>query len=288
MGANTPINFEQALDDCLDRLNRGESLDECLALYPQYATELGPALSAFLDIRTASDFVPSPASKAAARQRFNQALERLESRRGAGFSLRARLSTWSKVWVTVTAALLIAVVGYFATIRPLISPVELLPPELSTEGSFAFLISDQPNAIEDFESLNVTITSIGLLLGDESGEWVELTPQLTQVDLTQLKGENAQEIWSGSVPEGQYTKVFINVSDVQGVLKETGIIVDIKLPSGRLQINSSFEVTPESAVSFVYDITVVAAGRPGDPNKYIIKPQAGESGANQPFKKVKD
>ena len=159
------------------------------------------------------------------------------------------------------------------------------PPE--APFNFRFLISDDVNAIDQFQSLEVSISRIGLLLGGESGKWIEMPPQTPTVDLTQLQGDNAENIWSGTVPDGTYTKVFVYVDSVQGVLAaEPGQTIDVKLPSNKLQLSKSFEVAAGTPLSFVYDLTVIAAGNPKSGIKYILKPQIGESGADQGFKEV--
>ena len=142
------------------------------------------------------------------------------------------------------------------------------------------------NAIGDFQSVNITISKISLQLEGEAAQWVEFDPEVEVVDLTLLPGDKSQEIWRGDVPEGRYTKVVIQVSNVSGILKETGKTVDVKLPSEKLQISKPFEVTSGSVTNFVYDLTVIAAGSPQSGIKYILKPQAGESGADQRFEKI--
>ncbi len=280
--------FDKILDQCVDRINRGERLEDCLASYPEHAEELEPLLRAMLDTQTAYTFTPSPTTKTAARQRFNAALEELARRREERRAPFPRVLGWSKAWVAVAAVLLVALIGYFG-LRPMLFPPELVPEPgqivvaPAPEGNFAFLISDDVNAIGDFQSFNVSISKIGLQLGGEAGQWIELNPEVKVVDLTLLQGDKAQEIWRGNVPEGQYTKVFIHVSNISGILKETGRPVSVKLPSEKLQISNPFEVTSDSMVSFVYDITVVEAGKSG---KYILKPQVGQSGTNQRFEEI--
>jgi len=154
--------------------------------------------------------------------------------------------------------------------------------------NFRFLISDDVNAIEHFEHLYVTISSIGVHQSGESGTWHVLDPEPDPdgdgrdgIDLKPLEGENALVIWSGTLPEGEYTKVFIYVDDVTGILADGGE-TDVKLPSGKLQISKPFTIA-DSMVNFVYDITVVEAGKSG---RYILRPQIAQSGANQEFNDV--
>ena len=276
-----PETFDKILDECVDRINRGERLEDCLASYPEHAEELEPLLRAMLDTQTAYTFTPSSTTKMAARQRFNAALEELARRREEKRALFPRMLGWSRAGVAVAAVLLVALIGYFV-LRPVLFPVEP-GPQPSPEGNFVFLISDEVNAIGDFQSLNVTVSKIGLQLGGEASRWIEFDPEVEVVDLTLLQEDKAQEVWRGNVPEGQYTKVFIRVSDVSGVLEETGKPVNVKLPSEKLQISKSFEVTSDSVVNFVYDVTVVEAGKSG---QYILKPQVAQSGADRKFEKI--
>lgn len=100
--------------------------------------------------------------------------------------------------------------------------------------------------------------------------------------LTELQGENASLVGEYGVPEGNYTKVFVHVSEVNGTLK-TGERVNVKLPSNRLQLDTDFEVGNGESVDFVFDITAFEAGNSG---KYIPKPVVSESGTNVPITRV--
>jgi hypothetical protein len=59
--------------------------------------------------------------------------------------------------------------------------------------------------------------------------------------------------------------------------------VQEKLPSGKLQMSKPFLVESGEVTNFVYDLTVVEAGNSG---QYILKPQIGQSGADQDFIRV--
>lgn len=152
------------------------------------------------------------------------------------------------------------------------------------EGSnFQLLVSDEPNDIGDFANLFVTISEIGVLQGgEESGEWLQFTPDIGEVDLKLLIGENAQSVWSGNITAGEYSKVFVYVSEVRGVLAGDNGTAEVKLPSDKLQISKPFTISENSTTSFVFDITVVKTGQ----GKYILKPQIAESGAGQKFQEV--
>lgn len=165
---------------------------------------------------------------------------------------------------------------------------------LSTPGSieqnFRLLISDEVNAIEDFEHLYINISTISMhYKGNSSTKWLEFAPEVNMVDLRPLVGDNALAIWNGEVPSGNYTKVFIHVNNVWGNLTSAlgNKTVQVKLPGNKLQISKPFTVTDGEWTSFVFDIAVIAAGNNSkkDP-KYILKPQIAQSGANQSYEEV--
>jgi hypothetical protein len=269
--------IDRIIDECIDRINRGESIAACLQDYPKQAKEIEPLLRAMTQTQQSYSFVPATEAKRTARQRFYAALEKQQR----------QPSFWQKVfgrrlvWATVAAVLVILVGAYFAlrtTVFPNIPTTAIASP--AANGNFAFLVSDDVNAIEEFSAVNVTIEKVALLKGGASPEWVEFTPEVKEFDLSILPGDTTQELWRGNIPEGQYSKVVIYVTGVNGTLKSTGEIVDIKLLSTKLQISLPFEVSAGSVTSFTYDLTVVKTGN-GRNIKYLLKPQASESDASQ-------
>jgi hypothetical protein len=114
-------NFDRILDECIDRINRGEGLEACLADYPQYIEQLRPLLQSMLQTRDTYSFAPSVSAKEAARQRFTTALARREQRRREKQPLFTRLFARPVVWATLAAAIVILVGGYFG-FRPVLFP----------------------------------------------------------------------------------------------------------------------------------------------------------------------
>jgi hypothetical protein len=297
-------DFEKILDECIDRINRGESIDSCLADYPDYAGQLSPLLKAMLDAKGVYSFTPSSAKKRANRERFNTALENIERKREETRPWFAWLQGSSRIWVSAAVILVLAVIGYFG-IGPLFTPGEpdgqpgpeyvitdieptttlfVVSPQPSPEGNFAFLISDDVNAISDFDSVIVTISKISLQKTGDSEQLIELEPELNEVDLTLVQGDKTQEIWRGDIPVGEYTNITIEVSDISGILNESGEVVEIKLPSQKLHISKKFNVSAEDLTTFTYDLTVISAGNAQSGIKYILKPQIDQSGAtHQPI-----
>jgi hypothetical protein len=278
--------FDYIIDECLDRITRGQSVEACLDDYPEYSEQLKPLLQAILQTKNAYTYTPSASAKKLARQRFNAALDKLEQRRREKQSLFTWLFPRPRVLATIAVATVILIAGYFglqSVFNDGADPIQVNPLP-NPQGNFVFLISDEENAIGDFQTLNISIAEIGLQLGDEADQWIEFNPEVEVVDLTLLPGDKAQAIWRGDVPEGQYTKVFIHVSSVQGILKETKHEVEVKLPSQKLQISKAFDVSADTVTNFIYDVTVIEAGKSG---QYILKPQVGQSGADQRFEEIK-
>lgn len=169
----------------------------------------------------------------------------------------------------------------------------------SGTATIDFWVSDQPGAIEDFETLNVTVTRVGFKPAggttnasanesmndseeDPETGWIERDVDDTTVDLTELRGENASLVDSIEVPNGTYTKTVMCVSETNGTLTD-GTRTNVKLPSEKLQLNSAFTAGANESLDFVFDIQVTKAGNSGT---YVIRPVISQSGADQPVRDV--
>lgn len=317
--------FDRALDDCLDRVARGQTVSQCLVLYPEHAGRLEPLLSVSETARTAFAFEPSAQGTTQARARMDSARAarafRQQSRRRMP-SLIERLFARPLPAAAIASMAVIAITALLV-IRPALGPdgtpslpsseppgtteqpgdagqaptqpspqeqeggptdTETPPitPAAQEEGNFAFYVSDQPNDIGDFESLTITIATIELKPHGD-GPWVKLTPVESTADLVQLQGDRAQELWRGDVPAGDYDTAFVLVESIEGVLSSTGEEAEVKLPSDKLHVTCAFSIGGEDTTEFVFDITVHRAGPDG---RYILSPQASESGTSHPIERV--
>jgi hypothetical protein len=73
------VNY--ALDECLTLLGEGRlTLEECLALYPEYASELREPLKVALEVRRVPPPISSPAASTAGKQRMLEALAEKQRR----------------------------------------------------------------------------------------------------------------------------------------------------------------------------------------------------------------
>ncbi|WP_181692953.1 DUF4382 domain-containing protein [Natronomonas sp. LN261] len=176
-------------------------------------------------------------------------------------------------------------------------------------GTFRLLISDQPVAIEDFDSLDVTLSAARVFRADEdeeitpgvangtvnetatppsdtttgddtdgseddgSGGFVKFDLDSVTVDLTQVKGNRAVSVLEGELEEGRYSGIELRVASAEGVVD--GEAVDVMVPSNRLRIVKPFEIGTDEELDFVFDITVIRKGPTGG---YNLLPVIGESG----------
>lgn len=173
-------------------------------------------------------------------------------------------------------------------------------------GFFRLLISDQPAAIEDFDALDVTLSSArvfragddeevtpGTVNGtvtespepsptdpedDEDGEgesegFVGFDLDGVTVDLTEVVGDRAVSVLENELDEGRYSGIELHVSSAEGVVDGEG--VDVMVPSNRLRIIKPFEIGADAELSFVFDIEVVQKGPGGS---YNLLPVIGKSG----------
>ena len=235
-------------------------------------------MQAALQSRKAYAFLPGEEAKTAAERRFRVALEKYRQTNREKQSWLGRIIGRPLTWAAL-ATVAAAIFGIYFGISQTIYPISPIVPDPDPEGNFVLLISDDVNAISDFESVTVSITKVGIL-SSGSGKWIEFEPEIKEVDLTTVQGDESLQIWRGDIPEGEYTKIFIYISNVRGVLKESGQLENIKLPSNRLQISSNIQVAPDAVTSFTYDITVISTGNGQSGTGYILKPQADESGVD--------
>ncbi|ELZ03001.1 hypothetical protein C482_05071 [Natrialba chahannaoensis JCM 10990] len=95
------------------------------------------------------------------------------------------------------------------------------------------------------------------------------------VDLTEVVGDKAIGVFDGELSAGSYEKIELFVEETDGIVD--GEEVDVTVPSGKLQITSSFEIRADEPVEFVFDINVV---KRGPNNGYNLTPVIAKSGVN--------
>ncbi|MCR4393756.1 MAG: DUF5667 domain-containing protein, partial [Dehalococcoidales bacterium] len=102
-------SFNNLLNECIERIMRGETVEECLRRYPEQAEELKPLLQTVLKARQVSQIQPEAGFKSRARQEFQRAIyEKQASRREKAGWWHWR---WQSAWAMAIIAVLIVLLG---------------------------------------------------------------------------------------------------------------------------------------------------------------------------------
>jgi len=112
---------EDILDNCLERMFKGESIEDCLKNYPERASELEPLLKASAAfIRKSAAIQPAPELKARTRSQLQELLYAKREKK------REKIPIWHRKWaVAMTTVLVIA----FAGIGIVVASTNALPDE---------------------------------------------------------------------------------------------------------------------------------------------------------------
>lgn len=105
-------------------------------------------------------------------------------------------------------------------------------------GTVAIFIKDAPT--DEFEKILVTVTEVSLIPVSGAPVVIYENPAGCEVDLLEYREENFLLTLSRNVPAGSYSKVRLQVSNIELVPKEGSAIgsdIEVKLPSGKIDLN---------------------------------------------------
>ena len=120
-------------------------------------------------------------------------------------------------------------------------------------GSVAVLLADGP--ADSYEHIWITITEVSLVpQAGGSPEAIYQSSTGVTVDLLDLRNENYLLTLKNNVPAGMYSKIRLQVSDIQVVGDSapcSKFDIDVKLPSGKIDLNprQPFRVTAGGTIS---------------------------------------
>lgn len=125
--------LEDVLDECLERMLRGESIEDCLNAYPEQAPELEPLLKTSLDLMQGTSAIPlSREFKTTARSQLGTMLHDRQGREAK----KAGVSVWHRKWAVAAATILVIVfcgVGTVAASANALPGEPLYPIKLAAE-----------------------------------------------------------------------------------------------------------------------------------------------------------
>jgi hypothetical protein len=97
--------FDNILNECLERLLKGATVEQCLAWYPEQAAELEPLLRTARDAKEAAAIKPRPEFRERAGYQFQAALREIELKRSRGFF------SWQPRWVAAVVVVIVLMAG---------------------------------------------------------------------------------------------------------------------------------------------------------------------------------
>jgi hypothetical protein len=172
----TDKEFNNILDECLERLLvKGETIEQCLSSYPEYAAELEPLLHTAMTTKKVLAIQPSPEFKARARYQLGLALQEAKPKRRLAFLTR------HPRWATAIAsflALLLAGGGTVVAAGNSMPGDFLYPVKLATEQVQLTLTTSDIGKAELYAKLaDKRVAEIVYIVDEGKPEQVELTAE---------------------------------------------------------------------------------------------------------------
>lgn len=179
-----------------------------------------------------------------------------------------------KIGLRMAAGVLVAVtiiVAVFASGIPLPTNNEVTGPYPSLEtGILNVFLIDAP---VELNHLNITITDLEVHKAGENGEegkWISLVEEgveIPEFDLLYYQDGRELHLASEQIETGNYTKIRIQVtSAVANFTDDPDNPVDLKVPSGKIDVITKFEIGTEGRVDVTIDMEpdLVAISKSGN------------------------
>lgn len=115
-------------------------------------------------------------------------------------------------------------------------------------GRLEVRVWDHREAIDDFDELRLTFSAVGIHPANQprTAGWIELTPSIQELDLTQYVTGQQAAIGQATVQAGAYNAVRLSVDRVEGVLKGgqpvevdvrfDAVALDFQIRSGQITV----------------------------------------------------
>jgi len=162
-----------------------------------------------------------------------------------------------KLWIPVTAILVLAVIAYVIwlplTSVPTVTPPAPSPatplPSVTVTGILQVRVTDAPAEYE-VSAIYVTIANLEVHQSGEEADWTMIIDGSRTFELLELEG--VEEIWGEEEIEvGHYTQIRMDVESVKATID--GEDKDVFLPSGKLKLVGSFEIEAEKTTILTLD-----------------------------------
>lgn len=170
--------IDHILDECIDRLNTGASVEECLEIYPAQAKELEPLLRAITAVNTESAVMPSASAKISGRQQLLQEKARIDAARNTSqVSFFQNLFSQPKLWAPIAAVLIVVLLGFglsnvFTTENDDQTSIGNVPTE-TPQSTLTTIPTDSPTSPVTSPETSPTVSSTS------SSDTITVTPPVT-------------------------------------------------------------------------------------------------------------
>ncbi len=191
--------FNNILDDCLERLLvKGETIEQCLLRYPEYAAEIEPLLQTAMATKQALAIQPHPEFKTRARYQFHSALQQVKPKRATLFW------GWQPQWAMVVAIILIFLLAGSGTVAAAggsMPDEPLYPVKLAAEQVRLVLTPSTLGKAELYARLvDRRVAEIVRMAGEDKPEQVERTARRLDAYLTKIAAlASTQKVAEGRV-----------------------------------------------------------------------------------------
>jgi len=215
--------LSKALDDCIAKINKGETIETCLAEYPDMQGKLEPLLYTVLSISAIPKVSPSVEFRRAAKVRLmsrlrQEARQAAAAKREQGITLLDELvMAWQRLWqnavgmrkvaIPVTIVILVALVAGLWGAFNFLSP----PPALASQGTLSVLsgsVEVQESMAEGWQKgSDGMVLSAGARVKTEAGSYALLT--FFEGSSIKLEPDSDVEIRQLEYTNGQLTAIVL-------------------------------------------------------------------------------
>jgi hypothetical protein len=235
--------FNNILNECLDRVLHGESIEQCLRTYPEQSKELEPLLRTARLAKIAATVQPRTEFKARARREFQSALQDIKAKKSRRTSLFSWNWQWQSGWAIALIVILVLVLSGGGTVVAssnsmpdnTLYPVKLAAEKVKMAFTFSEIAKAELNAgfadnrVQEIiylassgnlqnvqvaaQRLNSNLAAMNNLVGDGgNGKGPELTSgamESTISSFSQTSGSQTSKDAAGNIPPsaGRSTEV---------------------------------------------------------------------------------
>ncbi len=287
--------FDLILDKCLDRLNSGHALDNCVGAYPEFVEELEPLLTTASKFHDRSLFMPSENSKRKGRARLHQTIKEIEFKHNKP---KETLLQWflgqPKLWIPVTVTILLLFLSFglakeflgttndgpattvIASGTSAENPVS--PPIVADTGVLEIRVTDAP--AYDISAVHVTISNIEVHRIDQSNAknnqeiaegtgWETAIEESRTFELLELRGINAV-LDSIEFEAGRYDQIRMNIEEVMVTVDDKTI--SARLSGDQLEVMGSFDIEDSTRTVVTMDFDAAESVLITSEGKVIFEP----------------